>query len=73
MTDVFRYMIKMRAYLIEGKYYSVVAIGELLRKILQDGHRVIDLCELNYYILIISRNVEKISQVLRKLNVKCYS
>lgn len=47
MTDVFRYMIKMRAYLIEGKYYSVVAIGELLRKILQDGHRVIDLCELN--------------------------
>lgn len=47
MLDLFRYMVKMRAYIIFGKYLSVTALANRLLPILEAGKRYMDLCELH--------------------------
>ncbi len=47
MLDLYRYMIKLRCYIIEKKYSSVVALAEKLRPLIIAGKRHMDLCELD--------------------------
>ncbi|MBQ6566046.1 MAG: hypothetical protein IJL80_03230 [Treponema sp.] len=47
MLDLYRYMIKIRCYIVNKKYMSVVALAERLRPLLQEGRRTMDLCEMD--------------------------
>jgi len=47
MLDTFRYMIKLRCYLIQGKHMALLSLAEKLRRLLKQGRRVMDLCELS--------------------------
>lgn len=47
MLDLFRYMIKMRAYLIQGKYLAITSLAGRLLPLLESGKRYMDLCELH--------------------------
>lgn len=46
MLDVFRYMVKIRAYIISEKYLSVTALAGRLLPLLEEGERYMDCCEL---------------------------
>ena len=45
--DLFRYMVKMRAYIIQGKYLSVTTLCNRLLPLLEAGGRYMDTCELH--------------------------
>lgn len=45
--DLFRYMVKMRAYIIHGKYLSVTTLCNRLLPLLEAGARYMDTCELH--------------------------
>ena len=47
MLDLFRYMVKMRAYIIQGKYLAVTALCQRLLPLLEQGRRYMDACELH--------------------------
>lgn len=47
MLDLYRYMVKIRCYIVNQKYTAVTALAEKLRPLLEDGHRRMDLCELD--------------------------
>lgn len=47
MLDTFRYMVKMRAYIIQGKYLPVTILASRLKTLLESGKRYMDLCELH--------------------------
>ena len=47
MLDLYRYMVKMRCYIVNKKYTAVVALAEKLRPLLEKGKRHMDLCELD--------------------------
>ena len=47
MLDLYRYMVKMRCYIVNKKFMATVAIAERLRPLLQEGNRIMDLCELD--------------------------
>lgn len=47
MLDIFRYMIKIRAYLIYGKDLAIMALSQRLLPLLEAGHRYMDSCELH--------------------------
>ncbi len=47
MLDLYRYMMKIRCYIIYKKYTAVIALVERLRPLLIAGHREMDLCELD--------------------------
>ncbi len=47
MLDTFRYMVKMRAYIIQGKYLSVTALAQRLMPLLESAGRHMDCCELH--------------------------
>lgn len=52
MIDVYRYMVKMRCYIIQKKYTAVIALAERLRPLLEAGKRHIDLCEVDLLLAI---------------------
>lgn len=45
--DMFRYMVKMRAYIIQGKYLTVTSFGQRVLPMLEAGNRYMDTCELH--------------------------
>lgn len=45
--DIFRYMVKMRAYIIQGKHLAVTALAHRLLPLLQASGRYMDQCELH--------------------------
>lgn len=47
MLDTYKYMIKMRAYILEEKYLAMLSLAEYLREPLRKGDRIMDLCEMN--------------------------
>lgn len=47
ILDTFRYIIKMRAYIIQGKYLSVTTLCNKLLPIKEAGGRHMDVCELH--------------------------
>ncbi len=47
ILDLFRYMVKMRAYIIQAKYLCVTALATRLLPLLEVGKRYMDLCELH--------------------------
>lgn len=47
MLDTFRYMIKLRTYIIQGKYLAVTALATRLLPLLEEGKRYMDCCELH--------------------------
>ena len=47
MLDLFRYMIKLRAYLIQGKHLAVTSLAGRLSPLLEKGGRYMDMCELH--------------------------
>jgi LuxR family maltose regulon positive regulatory protein len=47
MLDTFRYMVKMRAYIIQGKYLAVTSLASRLLPLLEAGKRYMDVCELH--------------------------
>lgn len=47
MLDLFRYMVKMRAYIILGKHLAVESLANRLIPLLEQGKRYMDLCELH--------------------------
>lgn len=47
MLDLYRYLIKIRCLILEGKYMAVIALSERLRPMLKMGYRHMDICELD--------------------------
>lgn len=47
MLDLFRYFVKIRAYLIHGKYLAITALASRLLPLLESGQRYMDSCELH--------------------------
>lgn len=47
MLDLFGYMIKMRGYIIQGKYLAVTNLATKLLPLLEAGRRYMDTCELH--------------------------
>lgn len=47
MLDLFRYMVKMRCYLVDENPTAVIALAEKLRPYLEKGKRHIDICEID--------------------------
>lgn len=47
MLDTYRYLIKIRCYILYRKHMAVVALVERLRPLLAEGNRFMDLCELD--------------------------
>lgn len=47
MLDLYRYMIKMRCYLVNENPSAVIALAEKLRPLLEVGRRHMDLCEID--------------------------
>ena len=52
MLDLYRYMVKMRCYIVSEKYAAVIALAEKLRPLLEIGNRRMDLCELDLLLAI---------------------
>ena len=52
MLDLYRYMIKIRCYIVLGKHMAVQALAEKLRPLLEEGRREMDLCELELLLAI---------------------
>jgi len=52
MLDLYRYMVKIRCYIINKKYAAVIALIEKLRPLLEAGRRNMDICELNLLLAI---------------------
>lgn len=47
MLDLFRYMVKMKAYIIQGKYLMVTALANRLLPLLEAGKCYMNTCELH--------------------------
>ncbi len=45
MINLFRYMVKMRAYIIQEKYMALAALATRLIPLLEKGHHYMDVCE----------------------------
>jgi len=52
LLDVYRYFIKLRCYIINGKFMAGLALSEKLRVMLKQCYRTMDLCELDVLIAI---------------------
>ena len=52
MLDLFRYMIKIRCYIVYKQYTAAIALAERLRPLLIEGNRFMDLCELDVLLAI---------------------
>lgn len=50
MLDTYRYMIKLRCYLVQKKHIALYSLAERLKPLLQQGNRIMDICELNIII-----------------------
>lgn len=47
MLDLYRYMVKIRCYIITKNYAAVIALGAKLQPLLEEGRRHMDNCELS--------------------------
>lgn len=47
VLDTFRYMIKLRVYLIQGKHLAFISLAARLMPLFESGRRNVDICELN--------------------------
>ena len=47
MLDIYRYMVKMRGYIVQGRYLAVTSLASRLLPILETGNRFMDTCELH--------------------------
>lgn len=52
MHDMYRYMVKLRCYILTGKFISGIALTTRLRPLLIKGNRPMDLCEIEILIAI---------------------
>lgn len=52
MLDLYRYMVKIRCYIIKKEFSAVVALVEKLRPLLEQGRRFMDLCEIDVLLAI---------------------
>jgi len=52
MFDLYRYLVKLRCYILTGKYISGLALTARLRPILTKGKRPMDLCEIEILLAI---------------------
>ncbi|MBQ1671619.1 MAG: hypothetical protein II070_07500 [Treponema sp.] len=59
MLDLYRYMVKVRCYIIKKNYSAAVALLEKLRPLLTAGKRHMDLCELDLLLAITLYRAEK--------------
>ncbi|MBP5158566.1 MAG: hypothetical protein ILP18_11930 [Treponema sp.] len=64
MLDLYRYMIKMRCYIVNKRFMAVIAIAERLRPLLKEGNRLMDLCELDLLLSICYFRAEEIELAL---------
>lgn len=69
MLDLFRYMIKLRCYLLTGKYMALMKLAEKLRPYLQAGHRRMDLCEMDMIVAMAAFQVCKFEEAFDKLEL----
>ena len=67
MLDLYRYMVKMRCYIVTKKYEAVIALAERLRPLLIEGKRHIDLCEIDMLLAITFYRAEKKDQAFEYL------
>lgn len=47
MLDTYKYLIKMRAYILEEKYIAMLSLAKYLRQPLENTGRIMDICEMN--------------------------
>lgn len=69
MLDLFRYMIKLRCYLLTGKYMALMKLAEKLRPYLQAGHRRMDLCEMDMIVAMAAFQVCKFDEAFDMLEL----
>jgi LuxR family maltose regulon positive regulatory protein len=70
IMDIYNILVKLRVYLLLGKYYLIISIAIRLIPILKSWHRIMDTCEaeLLYAMALFSdNNVEKAYEVLDKV------
>ena len=67
MLDLYRYMVKIRCYIITKNYAAVIALAEKLRPLLEHGHRYMDLCELDLMLSVVFYRTEK-----KELAFECF-
>ena len=68
MLDLYRYMIKIRCYIVLGKHMAVQALAEKLRPLLEEGRREMDLCELELLLAICFFRSDEKELALRSLD-----
>lgn len=59
MLDLYRYMVKIRCYIVSKNFTAAIALAEKLRPLLEEGRRHQDLCELNILLTITFYLVDK--------------
>jgi len=69
MLDLFRYMVKMRGYLIQGKYFAVTSLASRLKPILERGRRYMDLCELHLIWAMSDFSAGYVKEALERMDV----
>lgn len=69
MLDLYRYMVKMRCYLLTGKYMALIALSEKLRPYLREGHRRMDLCEMDVIVSMAAFQVCKFDDAYNALEL----
>lgn len=52
MINIFRYMVKMRGYIIQEKYMALTALATRLLPLLEEGHHHMDVCEVRMLLAI---------------------
>ncbi len=69
MLDLYRYMVKMRCYLLTGKYMALISLSEKLRPYLREGHRRMDLCEMDVIVAMADFQVCKFEEAYNALEL----
>ena len=67
MLDLYRYMVKIRCYIVLGKLMAVQALAEKLRPLLEKGQRLMDLCELDLLLAVCFYRADEKQHAFRSL------
>jgi len=68
MLDLYRYMVKIRCYIVLEQYNAAISLIEKIRPFVTDGHRPTDLCELDLLLSITLEVSGKHDLALEALN-----
>lgn len=68
MVDTYRYLIKLRCYLLNGEHVAILSLVEKLRPLLTQGRRYMDLCEIDLLLAMSLYEQKKYSEAFDTLD-----